>query len=325
MITFTGGINMKSFALVSQKKFEEFENKIPLPAEHEIQVKVKACGVCSSEVSVWENENPEEGKPLFLGHEVSGVVTKVGDLVKDFKVGDRVSTLAEKGFSEYVTVHSDYAILISDGIPYELALGEPLACAMNAVKRSNIEVGDTVAIIGLGFMGQLMLQGIKLKGATKIIAIDIRNEALKLSRELGSSVELNPKNEDVIQSVLDMTNHEGVDVVIEATGSQAALDMATELVKIRGSLIIYGYHQGSLRTVDMQQWNWKGLDVINAHERNPDVYMEGMKIGIKLLESGHITMSPLITHTFPLDQVNRAFEYSLNKPKGFFKSVVKLF
>jgi len=312
---------MKAFALASPGQFKMFEKGVPLPGDDDIQVKVKVCGVCSSEVAVWRSMEPEE--PLFLGHEVSGEVTEVGKNVKRFKKGDRVSVLAEQGFAEYVCVHEEYAVPLSDETPYELGLGEPLACAMNATKRTNVEIGDTVAIIGLGFMGQLILQGVKLKGASTIIAIDTREEALDLAKELGATTVINAK-EDVRKKVMEMTNHQGVNVVIEATGTQPALDLATDIVKIRGSLIIYGYHQGPPRTTNMQQWNWKGLDVVNAHERDPYVYMEGMKLGIKLLEEGLIKMSPLVTHTFPLEEVNNAFEASVSKPEGFFKAVVKL-
>ncbi|MCR2821525.1 MDR/zinc-dependent alcohol dehydrogenase-like family protein [Lederbergia panacisoli] len=311
---------MKAFALASPGQFKMFETDIPLPGDNDIQVKVKVCGVCSSEVAVWKDLNPSE--PLFLGHEVSGEVSEVGKNVKRFKKGDRVSVLAEKGFAEYVCVNEEHAVPLSDETPYELGLGEPLACAMNATKRTNVEIGDTVAIIGLGFMGQLILQGVKLKGASTIIAIDTREEALEMAKELGAASVINAK-EDVHKKIMEMTNDNGVDVVIEATGTQPALDLATDIVKIRGSLIIYGYHQGPPRTINMQQWNWKGLDVVNAHERDPKVYMQGMKLGIKLLEEGLIKMAPLVTHTFSLEEVNKAFESSVLKPEGFFKAVIK--
>lgn len=311
---------MKSFALTANKQFSEFEKDNPLPGDNEIQVKVLVCGVCSSEVTVWRNASPED--PIFLGHEVSGEVTKTGKDVTRIKVGDRVTTLAEKGFSEYVGVHEDYAIVLHENTPYELALGEPLACAMNATRRSNVKIGDMVVIIGLGFMGQLILQGVKLLGATNIIAVDTREEALTLAKELGATSAFNPMETDMKKAIMELTDEEGADVVIEATGTQQALNTATDIVKIRGSLIIYGYHQED-RTVNMQQWNWKGLDVINAHERDPEVYMDGMRLGITLLESGQIKMAPLVTHEFSLGEVNQAFEANVAKPDGFFKAIVK--
>lgn len=311
---------MKSFALTANKQFSEFDKDKPVPAANEIQVKVLVCGVCSSEVTVWKNANPEN--PLFLGHEVSGKVTKVGKDVTRVKVGDRVTTLAEKGFSEYVCIHEDHAILLNQNTPLELALGEPLACAMNATRRSNVKIGDMVVIIGLGFMGQLILQGVKLQGPTNIIAVDTREEALTLAKELGATSTFNPTETDVQKAVMELTGGEGADVVIEATGTQQALNTATDIARIRGSLIIYGYHQEN-RTINMQQWNWKGLDVINAHERDPEVYMDGMNLGIKLLESGQIKMAPLVTHEFSLEEVNQAFEANVAKPDGFFKAIVK--
>lgn len=313
---------MKAYALATPQQFKEFDKEIPTPSDHEVQVKVKICGVCSSEVGVWQHVEPNEADPLFLGHEVSGEISQVGNAVTQYKVGDRVTVLAQKGFAEYVVVPENHVVPLKDETPYELALGEPIACAMNATKRSNVQVGDTVAIIGLGFMGQLILQGIKLKGATNIIAIDTRDEALEMASKMGATHVFKP-SDDVNQKIADLTNGEGADVVIEATGTQPALDTATQIVRIRGSLIIYGYHQGPPRSVDMQQWNWKGLDVVNAHERDPEVYMEGMRVGIKLLESGQLDMAPLVTHAFPLEEVNEAFECSVSKPEGFFKAFIK--
>ena len=114
----------------------------------------------------------------------------------------------------------------------------------------------------------------------------------------------------------------GADVVIEASGTQVALTLAGEIVKEHGILSIVGYHQGGLRSIDMDLWNWKGIEVVNAHERRADFQMDSMRRALKLLQARKIVMDPLITHRYSLDQVDQAFSDLEQKPKGFIKAVV---
>jgi len=315
---------MKAAALVRPGSFSVYDIEIPTPKPNEVLVRVIACGVCSSELGMWKNKELKVENPLFIGHEVSGVVEKVGEEVTQFATGDRVTIFTEKGgYAEYISVPEKAVIKIADHVPFELALGEPIACAMNGTKRSGVQVGDTVVMIGLGFMGSLILQGIKLKGASQIIAIDPREESQELAAKLGVDVFLNSNEDDLERKVLELTDGLGADVVIESTGYQEPLDLATKLVKIRGRIVIFGYHQGGSRTIDVQTWNWKGLDVVNAHERDPDVYIEGMRTGIKLLNNNQLRMEPLVTHFYTIDQINEAFETATNKPNGFIKAVIR--
>ena len=315
---------MKAAAMVKAGSFSVYDIEIPTPKPNEVLVKMKACGLCSSELGMWRNKEFNVEIPLFIGHEVSGVVEKIGEEVTQFTPGDRVTVFTEKGgYAEYVTVPEKAVVKIADHVPFELALGEPIACAMNGTKRSGVEIGDTVVMIGLGFMGALILQGVKLKGASKIIAIDPREESQEIAEKLGVDVFLNPNKENIVDKVFELTDGRGADVVIESTGYQEPLNLATKLVKIRGRIVIFGYHQGGPRTIDVQTWNWKGLDVVNAHERDHDVYIDGMRTGIKLLNNHQLQMEPLVTHFFTIDQINEAFETANAKPIGFIKAVIR--
>lgn len=111
--------------------------------------------------------------------------------------------------------------------------------------------------------------------------------------------------------------------VIEATGAQQALDLATEIISEYGRLIIAGYHQDGLRNINMQQWNWKGIDVINAHERNPEVYIEGLKEAIRKTQEGVFNLEKLITHQFDLKEINEAFKMMQQRPEGFLKGIIR--
>jgi threonine dehydrogenase-like Zn-dependent dehydrogenase len=121
-----------------------------------------------------------------------------------------------------------------------------------------------------------------------------------------------------------LTQGRGCDCVIEAAGTQQSLDLASELTSEGGRLVIAGYHQDGPRQVNMQLWNWRGLDVINAHERNPNVYVEGIRGAIMAVEMGVMNPLPLYTHRFALDELPRAFETLAESPEGFIKGGVVL-
>jgi len=314
---------LKIACLIDFKKFLVKDEPAPSIGPDDVLIRVKACGVCTSELYSWNGKNKNVVFPLYLGHEPSGIVEAVGKNVKELKVGDHVTVLTEKGgYAEYLKVPKDHVVKIPEGIPFEAALGEPLACAINGVKRSNIQLGDVVVVIGCGFMGSLIIQGVVLRGPSKIIAVDLKDDRLRLAEKLGADETINPDEEDVVKTVRKLTNGKGADVVIEATGHQKPLDMAGEILKIKGRLVIFGYHVGEPRLINMSLWNWKGLDVINAHERAPNIYMEGMRIGIALLDKGLIKMRPLITHLYPLERINEAFHTANMQPRGFIKAVI---
>lgn len=126
----------------------------------------------------------------------------------------------------------------------------------------------------------------------------------------------------VIEEVKQLTGSVGCDRVIEATGFQWPLDLAGELTKERGRLIIAGYHQDGPRQVNMQLWNWRGLDVINAHERDPNVYIEGMRAAADAVASGQLDPRPLYTHRFPLDELPNALDGMSGRAGDFLKAVV---
>ena len=112
--------------------------------------------------------------------------------------------------------------------------------------------------------------------------------------------------------------------MIEAVGTQESLDLASELTSERGRLVIAGYHQDGPRQVNMQLWNWRGLDVINAHERDPQMYVAGMRDAIDAVRNGVLNPQPLYTHTFKLEELPRAFEMLDSSPEGFVKALVIL-
>ena len=152
--------------------------------------------------------------------------------------------------------------------------------------------------------------------------ISRRNFALQIAEEFGAEQVWRFADPSVRKSALDWTGNAGFDCVVEAAGLQETLDLATELTKERGRLIIAGYHQDGLRQVNMQLWNWKGLDVINAHERDPQIYLGGMLAAIEAVVSGALDPTPLYTHIYPLEDLSRALEMARTRPDGFLKALV---
>jgi threonine dehydrogenase-like Zn-dependent dehydrogenase len=177
-------------------------------------------------------------------------------------------------------------------------------------------------VVGAGFMGALILQFLTRLGAAQTIAIEPRASARKLAGRLGADVALDPQEVDPVAAVLAHTGGAGADVVVEATGRQGGLDLATALTRTRGRLVIYGYHQGGPRSVDVQLWNLRGLDVVNAHERADDAYLEGMRAGMAMLEHGKLDMQSLVTHRFSLAETGKAFALAAQCPEGFMKAVI---
>jgi threonine dehydrogenase-like Zn-dependent dehydrogenase len=158
-----------------------------------------------------------------------------------------------------------------------------------------------------------------------VIAISRRPYALEIAREFGAAeVIVMDDHSKVVKRVRELTEGRGCERVIEAVGKQWPLDLATELTAEGARLIIAGYHQDGPRQVNMQLWNWRGLDVVNAHERDPKVYMQGMRAAVDAVINGEINPGILYTHTFPLEGLADALEMVRMRPVGFVKAMIKL-
>jgi threonine dehydrogenase-like Zn-dependent dehydrogenase len=269
---------------------------------------------------LWFQYPLEPGSP---GHEGWGVIDAVGDGVTEFAPGDRVTALSYKAFAEYDVAAASNVVPLPGSLSTECFPGEPPGCAVNIFRRSDIRPPDTVVIIGIGFLGAVLTRLVTQAGA-RVIAVSRRPFALELARDFGADIALPLEDYDqIVKTVQRLTNGEGADRVIEAVGAQWVLDLASDLTRIRGRLIIAGYHQDGPRQVNMQQWNWRGLDVINAHERDPAVYVEGIRGAVEAVTSGALNLSRLYTHRFNLDQLDQAFEVMRTRPDGFLKALVQ--
>jgi threonine dehydrogenase-like Zn-dependent dehydrogenase len=296
------------------------EVSLPEPGEGEVRLRLEGTGVCGSDLPVWT------GRPWFEyprppgapGHEGWGVVDAVGEGVGGLAEGTRVAGLSYRAYAEYDLARAAHLVPLPDGVgPFP---GEALGCAVNVVRRGGIAGGDTVAVVGAGFLGCVVVQLAAAAGA-RVLAVSRRRSALETAAAMGAA-ETIALEEPVLERVEELTEGGLCDVVVEAAGVQPTLDLAAALTRTRGRLVIAGFHQDGPRQVDMRLWNWRGLDVVNAHERDPEVYVEGIREAVAAVGAGWLDPSPLYTHRFGLDQVGAAFDTAIQRPDGFIKALV---
>ncbi len=294
------------------------------PGPGEVRVRVEGCGICASSLPLWE------GRPWFTyplepgspGHEGWGTVESTGPGVESPGPGRRVAFLSFHAFAELDVVPAAETVVLPpalDGRPFP---GEPLGCAMNVFLRSGIEEGQRVAVVGVGFLGALLV-GLAAGAGARVAAVSRRASALAKARELAPCETFAlDGGAAAFEKVRDWAGAGGCDVAIEAAGLQSTLDLAAALVRVRGRLVIAGYHQDGDRRVDLQSWNWRGLDVVNAHERDPRVYVDGMRRAAEAMAAGRLDPSPLLTDRVPLERLAEGFRKLRERPDGFLKGVV---
>jgi threonine dehydrogenase-like Zn-dependent dehydrogenase len=298
--------------LVAPRKFELASQTVSDPPPGSVRVKVLACGVCASELHAVEETL--EAYPVTMGHEPLGLIDAVGEGVRSLTVGIRVTGGFGPSFADYVVTDHRNVVVVPDELSTEESIGEPLGCVVEGRRRTPVVAGDRVALVGGGYMGLLMLQVLRVTGAGDVVVIDPRESARSAAVTFGATETLDP---DDLAGELN----ERFDVAFEATGTQPGLDLASRLVREHGMLSILGYHQAR-RTVDMQMWNWKAIDVVNAHVRRRDYLNEAIRRGLDLVRLGRIHPGKLITHRFGLDEVGEAFEALIAKPDGYIKSII---
>lgn len=298
----------------------------PEPGPGEVRVRLEGCGVCASNLPVyqgreWFDYPLPAGSP---GHEGWGVVDGVGPGVRRVGAGDRVALLSERAYAEQdVALEGEIVRLppALDGQPFP---AEPLACAFNVFRRSAVEPGQSVAVVGIGFLGAV-LTALSRQAGARVIAVSRRSWALGLGERYGAHHALRVDDRAdghgrVAEQVLALTGRKGCERVLECTGHQSSLDLATRITSVRGRLVVAGYHQDGSRRVDLQTWNWKGLDVINAHERDPAVYARGMREAASAVAAGRLDPGPLLTHRLALEDLPAALDMVAERPDGFLKA-----
>jgi threonine dehydrogenase-like Zn-dependent dehydrogenase len=244
-----------------------------------------------------------------------GEVVALGPEVASLRLGETVTGLMWNGFAELGVGRAEDLVVLPPPLAFSGVLGEPLACAMNVVRRSGIGEGDRIAVVGFGYLASLVVQLLPRETAGWL-AVSRRADSRALALRLGAEAAYD-------FSHVPAALWDSFGVVIEAAGVQHTLDYATWLTAYGGRLVIAGYHADGPRTINMQSWNWKGIDVINAHERDPSVYVRALREALTLAGSRDLDVRGLHTHAWPLEQAADAFRFAEERPSGFVKGVVR--
>ncbi len=302
------------------------EVPLPEPGPGQVRVRLEGCGVCASNLTPWAG--PEWMRyptpPGDLGHEGWGRIEATGPGVDGLAAGDRVAALSYRSYAEADLVPAAMVAKLPPELDDQPFPGEALGCAFNIFRRSEIAPGQRVAIIGIGFLGAVLTRLASEAGA-EVIAISRRAESLALACHYGAAHTIAmDDHRRIIDAVTSITGEGLCERVIECVGKQWPLDLAGELVGFVGRLVIAGYHQDGPRQVNVQNWNWKGIDVVNAHERDPQVQLRGLSEAVEAVAEGRLDPAPLYTHRYPLARLGEALDATRDKPQGFVKALIDL-
>ena len=284
------------------------------PQAGEVQVQSAACGVCA-----WDLATYRDGGTAPPGHEGVGYVTKVGRGVRDIEEGMRV-TAAGLGFDGIKNCSTDrmYVLPESD-LADEYWIVEPVSCVVTGLDTAPLLPADNVAVIGCGFMGLMFIQALSQFYTHDLIAIDIVEDRLKLSKSLGAQFAYNPTEIDAAELVSELKGR-SIDVIFDCSGKPQGLNLATKIVRRGGHINLFGWVREDV-TINGSEWHGGGFNLVSSSP--------GAKIrdtfppAIRLLERGHIDLRPLVTHVVPLAEYPALLQEATDGDGSYIKGVVK--
>ncbi len=320
---------MKAAVFYGKHDLRVIDQPIPVPDPGQIQIKVHACGICGTDVHIFEGDEGAAKSPAgtILGHEFSGEITSVGAGVTEFKVGDRVcvdpnelcgkcdycrggighyctgmkgyGTTVNGGFAEYCVVPISQAYRIPDSLTYDqAAMAEPVACCLHGIDMCEIHPGDTVAVFGAGMIGLIMLQLAKLSGASTLISIEPIAQKRELAKKLGADLTIDPLTENVAQ-VLRGHGITRVNTVIECVGRTSTIQQAIEIAGPKAVVMMFGLTKPDDEIVVKPFDIFKREIVLKASYINP--YTQ--KRAVSLISSGKIDVSTMVFDTISLEEL----------------------
>lgn len=334
-------------ALYKNSRIVEIEEiKKPEIKDNEALIKVKYTGICGTDLHIYKGLHPRAKAPLVMGHEISGVIEEIKSNKKDIKIGDKVvinpliscencfpcregkpylcSNLnlvgidQNGGFTEYVKVRADKVYKIPDSLPMDLAaLMEPTAVAVHAVRKSELSLGDKIAVVGGGPIGQLITQVCKLNGASSVIMLEINPERVKFAKNLG--IIIGSSFKETIKKIKEITKGKGVDIVYEAVGIQDTYNYTTDLVKVGGKIVAVG---AASKPIALNFWKiyFEELKIIGIHLYEP----EDIKIAIDLLNRYLKIFQPFISKVIELKDLPVELKNMANGVTDSMKVLVKV-
>ena len=314
----------------------------------EVKIRVVVTGICGSEVHAYHGKHAWRVPPLVSGHEFAGVITQVGEDVKGYKVGDRVTAEPQYGcgecemcragrynlcpdkkilgatywsgsFGEYVVVPEQCVIPLADNVSFEQgALIEPIAVGMHAVKTHKIGKNSTVAVIGCGTIGLGVILSAKCFDPKLVIGIDVADFNLEKAKEMGADVVLNPTRDGVMEEVARLTGGQGVDVTFLAFGNASSMKQATEITKRGGNLSLIAVMENGVPApvgdIQVKELNLCGSSMYTAEDFEDVIHYIG---------TGNIGLDGFVTQRFPIEQMPEAIEFADKRPEPVVKVILE--
>lgn len=333
---------MKSAVFHGKCDIRVEEREIPSVGPEEVLIKVMACGVCGSDVHIFEGDQGSTTTvpPLIQGHEFAGIIAEVGENVKGWKVGDHVcadpadncnecyyclnglmshcdhmkaiGTNVDGGFSQYCKVKARLLHKLNDDVTFvEGAMAEPLACCINGADRSDIKVGDNVVVYGGGAIGLLLMQLAKLKGASNVVLVEPVKEKRKMAEKIGASFTIDPVHQDVI-GTLKENGIEHVHCVIETCGRKDTSEQAMDVVDKHGTVVLFAVTAVSA-SMDLPTYKLfqKELTVKGSYCSPYD-----MGRAVELINAHRIDVTTMLAGLEPLEKLSEILSSPQLRAKG---------
>jgi len=340
-------------ALVLDKYMELNYREFPDPVieSNEVLVKVKACGICGSDVHGMDGSTGRRQPPVIMGHEASGEIVELGTDVEGWKQGDRVtfdSTIYPlndwytlKGhynlsdnrkvlgvspmeykrhgaFAEYVAVPAHILYKLPDDVTYEqAAMVEPVAVAAHAVNRSKIQPGQSAVVVGAGMVGMFVIKLLEIAGANPIIAVDLDEKKLELSKEFGATFKINSSEDNVSEKIKILTKNRGADIGFEVVGISETVNLCISSLRKGGTAVFVGNLKPEV-TIPLQKVVTTELSLLGSCAINGEY-----ELVLDLMSSGKIKVDSMISAEAPLSEGASWFKRLYNKEPGLNKVILK--
>ncbi len=320
---------MKSAVFYGQHDLRVEQREMPAPGPGEVQIQVKACGICGTDVHIYEGDKgaAEVHPPTILGHEFSGVVTATGSDVERFRAGDRVcidpngycgacdfcrngqvhfcehmtgyGTTKDGGFAEYCVVDASQVYRLGDNTTFaQGAMAEPVACCLHGIDMCDIEPGHQVVVIGGGMIGMLMLQLAKLAGAARVALLEPVEKKREMGRKLGADVCIDPLHEDV-KARLKEAGMTWIRTVIECAGLPATMEQAIDLAGNKGTVMMFGLTKPDAQIVVKPFQIFQKELTLRASFINPHTQHRALQ----LIDSGRLDVESMVCRTIGLEEL----------------------
>ena len=342
---------MKALVLENYMQLQFREVPLPPIAEDEVLIRVKAIGICGSDVHGLDGSTGRRIPPIIMGHEASGIIEQKGSKVKDWQPGERVtfdSTIYKEddwytqhgmynlsddrmvlgvsckefarngAFADFVAVPQHILYRLPENVSFvQAALVEPAAVALHAINITPFEKSYTALVVGAGMVGSFVIQLLKIKGCRNIIAVDIEPDRLELAKKIGAGYAFTPDDPNLSETILSLTSGRGADIAFEVVGIGNTIETAIKLLRKGGTLTILGnlspVVEIPLQSIVTRQLRIQGSCAINGEY--PEV--------LDLIASGQLDMTSILSAEAPLSEGAGWFDRLYKKEKGLMKVVLK--